>query len=360
MKKILRIVIILLVVLALAALIVKRKKQAAAAPAYGERPVAVHVAVATQRPLEKAHSYLGVAEAWQTAAVSSRIAARVETVPTDEGDRVKAGDVLLQLDDSDVQAQLNAAEASIQSLETNHSFWADENRRDSKLAEEGVISKVEAEATRNRLADASARLDAAQRGRDILLTQLTYTKLVSPFDGMITKRDVDPGTLATPGKPLMVVEDRSKLKLAFDAPQEDMAFMKEGLPVRAQAGEKELKLVVTHMYPSLDRARMARIEVEAPVDAGLQVGALVPLSVVLARHENAVTVPRECLMENTEGQTTVFVLKDGVLEARPVKTLMASGGRVEVQGLEAGEQVVTSTFLGWATLSSGLKVEVVR
>ncbi len=119
-------------------------------------------------------------------------------------------------------------------------------------------------------------------------------------------------------------------------------------------------LALTHLYPSLNHERMVRAEVALPEDASFQIGAFVPLSVVLARQENAVTVPRECLMENSEGSTAVFVFKNGTLEARTVKKLMTSGGRVEIEGVEPGEQVVTSTFLGWSTLASGLKAEVIR
>lgn len=358
MKKGLRIVIILLVVLAMVVLVIKRKKQAAAASAYGMRPVAVHVAEVKQRPLEKAHSYLGVAEAWQTAAVSSRLSARIDAVPTDEGDEVKAGDLLMQLDDSDLQAQLNAAESSIQSLETNHKFWTDEDQRDSKLAADSVISTVEADTTRNRLAEASAKLEAARRSRDSLYTQLSYTRLTSPFDGLVSARNVDPGDLAAPGRTLMVVEDHSALKIAFDAPQEDMDFLKMGLPVRAEVNGQLLDFKITHIYPSVNHARMVRVEVKAPFDSGIRIGSFIPLSVVMERHEQAVTIPRESLMETPKGKVSVFVVRDGKLEVRPVEIRMESDGKVEVSGVEAGEQVVTSTFLGWATLASGITVEV--
>lgn len=360
MKKVLRIVIVLVVLLAMFALVTKRKKAAKSAKPYGVRPVVVHVAPVTQQPLESAHSYLGVVEAWQTARISSRISARIDAVPRDEGDSVKAGELLLHLDDSDIQAQIKAAESAIQGLETNRDFWVAEDRRDSKLAAEGVISKVEADTTHNRRAEAVSKLETAQRNLDSLRNQLLYTQLTSPFDGLITTRDVDPGDLTAPGKPLMVVEDHSALKIAFDAPQEDMEFLKTGLPVRAELGGKTVNLEITHMYPSLDRSRMVRIEIKAAGDAGFRIGSFVPLNVVWQRHENAVTVPRESLMQRGADDWVVFTVKDGKLKLNPVQKVMESDGRVEVEGLQPGEQVVTSTFLGWANLSEGLKVEVVK
>jgi len=360
MKKALRILVILSVVLAMAALVVKRKKEAKMVKPSGMRPVTVHVAKVEQRPLEKVHSYLGVVEAWQTAVISSRLSARINAVPHDEGDFVKAGDLLLQLDDSDLQAQLKAAESSIQSLETNRKFWGYEDRRDSKLAKEGVISKVEAEATHNRLAEAAAKLDAARRSRDGITTQLSYTRLTSPFAGLISARNIDPGDLAAPGRALMVVEDHSALKIAFDAPQEDMDFLKTGLPVRVEVNGETLDFEITHIYPSVNHARMVRVEVKAPFDAGIRIGAFIPLKVSWLRHEQAVTVPRESLMRTADGKTSVFTVDKNTLHLRPVETVMESDGWVEAKGLQLGEQVVTSTFLGWANLAEGLRVEVIK
>ena len=360
MKKVFRIVIILLVVLAMAVLVVKRKREAKMVKPYGMRPVTVHVAEVKQRPLEKAHSYLGVAEAWQTAAISSRLSARIEVVPRNEGDEVKAGDLLLQLDDSDLQAQLNAAESSIQSLETNHEFWVNEDRRDGKLAAEGVISKVEAETTHNRLAEAVAKLDAARRSRDGITTQLSYTRLTSPFAGVVSARNVNPGDLAAPGRALMVLEDRSALKIAFDAPQEDVVFLKTGLPVQAKVNGKIFDFAITRIYPSLNQDRMVRVAVKAPFAFGIRIGAFVPLKVVWLRHDEAVTIPRQSLMRTADGKTSVFIVEQNMLRLRPVETVMESDGWIEVKGLQSGKQVVTSTFLGWANLAAGLRVEVVK
>lgn len=360
MKKEVRILIFLVIVLALAALVARRKQQAKAAKPYGMRPVSVHVSPVTQQPMERAYSYLGVVEARQAARVSSRISATVKVVPRDEGDFVEVGELLLQLDDSDIQAQIKAAESTIQALETNRDFWVSEDRRDSKLAADGVISKVEADTTHNRRAEAVSKLETAQRNLDSLRNQLRYTRLTSPFAGLITSRDVDPGDLAAPGRALMVVEEHAALKIAFDAPQEDMEFLKTGLPVRVEPGGKPVELEITHMYPSLDRGRMVRVEVQAASESGFQIGAFVPLKVIVQRHENAVTVPRESLMQRGTGEWAVFTVVDGVLKLNPVQKSMESDGRVEIEGLQPGADVVTSTFLGWANLAEGLKVEVVQ
>ena len=360
MKKVIRIVIILLVVLAMVALVAKRKAALKKVKPYGVRPVAVYVAPVLKETLEQSHGYLGVVEPWQVARISSRISARVERVSHYEGDTVKKGELLLELDSGDVLAQLKAMESTIQSLETNKEFWVAENQRDSKLAKEGVISPVEAETTHNRMSEAIAKLESLRSTRTSLMTKLSYTQLKSPFDGQVTVRDVDPGDLTAPGQPLMVVEDRSALKIAFDAPQEDMAFLKMGLSLRATVQGTPVEWKITRIYPSVNRARMVRVEAKVLPQPSLQSGAFISLRVVANRHENAITIPRESLMQRGSNDWMVFVVAEGKLHLRSVEKVMESGGRVAVQGLESGEQVITSTFLGWANLSDGLKVEVMK
>jgi len=360
MKKIVRVLIVLLVVAAMVVAVGLRRKAMKRTKPYGVRPLAVHVAEVRVELLEKTHRYLGVVEPWQVARISSRVSARVDVVKRREGDRVKKGELLLHLDDGDVRAQIKATQSLIRGLETNYAFWKGENARDMKLAKEGVVSAVAAETTHNRFMEATSKLETARQNLDSLQTQLLYTQLKSPFSGVVISRAVDEGDLAAPGQLLMVVEDRSAWKIAFDAPQEDVAFLKKGMPVRFSAGNKERVLSISRIYPSLNASRMMRVEVKIKKMEGLHSGSFIPLAVLLQQHKKAVTIPRESVMSRSNGKAFVFVVKKKVLQLRPVEIVLESAGRVEVRGVQPGEQVVTSTFLGWANLSDGLKVEVVK
>ncbi len=359
MRKVVRIVVVILIVLAMAALVIKRKKELNAAPAYGVRPVVVKTAGVITTNLVDSHSYLGVVEAWQTASIASRLSAKVDTVNYDEGDVVKKGDLLIQLDDQDIQAKIESSEAVISSLQTNKDFWIKEYNRDSKLAKDGVISTVSADITRNKMSDAVGKYQAAVRNLSSLKTQLDYTRLLSPYDGVVIKRNVDPGDLAVPGKVVMVVEDHSAMKIAFDAPQEDVKYLRNGMQLTAELKGKPVQLEITTVYPSLNKARVVRVEAKIAGDMGLHTGSFVPLTVVLKKYDNAVVIPSTALMQR-DNDWFVFVVKDNVLHLRPVKRLMANNGITEVSGVKAGEEVVISTFLGWTNLAEGIKVEVVK
>ena len=356
------------------ALVVKRKVQQKKIKPYGENPVPVHVAEAVKKQVERTHDYLAEVEAWQNAKISSRISARVLKLYHIEGDFVKKGEILIQLDDKDIKEEIKSVEknisgikVTIDGLKTNFQYWVKENKRYKNLVSSGAISQASADDIYNKSVTAYSlynakkdELDALNHKLQGLMSKLSYTKLVSPYDGLVTQKNVYPGDLASPGEVLMIVQEQSKLKLVFDIPQEDLHFIKLGLPVYVRNCDCKFELKITHIYPSFDKSKMVRVEVAIPPTNNFRIGEFVPVSVVLVRHENVVAVPSESLVETPEGKTAVFVVKNGKLEIRTVKKIIESNGYAEVNGVKAGEKIVTSTFLGWATLSSGLRVEEIK
>ncbi len=371
--------------------LVKRKQHAlAGAPKYGLGPVPVRVAVARVSDLPIELDYLGVIEPVRVANVSARLTATVERVLVDEGDRVEAGDTLVVLDDREIRDDIAAAEArieqaradlagneaTIESLAESLAYWRRQAERDAKLAAEHDIPAADAEATADKVNGFAGRLRAAQRKADAirhlidslekreaqLKTRAGYCCLTSPYEGVVSRRDVDPGDLAAPGKTLLVVEDRRRLKIAVNVPQRDVPHLKPGLAVRFETPDGRRSAAITDVFPSLDRARMLRAEIALSGEqaAGLTCGAYVPLSVTLRTLENIVLLPGSALIERPQGGTYVFVVNDDRLAPRPVKVLGTSGDAAAVTGIDPGARVVTNTFLGWATLSAGIKVEVLQ
>lgn len=389
-----RIIITIIVIVVLiggaAALIKKKKAKLARAPKYGLAPTVVHVATAKHGNLDINLSYLSVVEPFNTANVSSRDAASVVTVAVDEGDMVKAGDIMLELDAKDIleniaslsaqvkqaEAELAANQATVAALEKSTAYWEREAKRDNTLAKDGAIPEAQAEGTANKADEISGQHDAARRKstalsetiRSIkrkkaqLQAQLDYYKLQSPFDGVVTRRLVDPGDLASPGKPLITVEDRSRLMLAFDVPQQDLDRIHEGLPVAFTIAGKSLQAKLSHLYPALTAARMVRAEVyiDGPDRTGVTIGAYVPVIVRLSQFTNVTLVPADCLVNNQGKKPYVYVVKNGHVTVRPVTVLGDNGKLNAIEGVKAGEQAVINTFLGWANLAQGMPVEVTK
>ena len=90
---------------------------------------------------------------------------------------------------------------------------------------------------------------------------------------------------------------------------------------------------------------------------GLHLGAYVEVTVVFRRREQATLIPADAVIEGSRAAAHVFVVRDGVLEARPVKVLGRACELAAVDGVAPGEQVVVNSFLGWARLSDGMQVE---
>ena len=387
MKKL--VLVLVLGVLVFGGVLLVRGKQArvAAAPTPTERPTAVRTATARLGSLQDTRTYLARVEPWQVAEVAAQITARIERIAVREGDRVRRGALLVALDDTEIQSTVAETEAQIAQAEAQAAgqkattaslaqtvrYWEKEFQRDETLAREGAIAQALADTTADHLSEAQGRLEAARQGlaaagkqvealtkrRASVEARRAYTRVTSPFDGVVARRLADPGDLAAPGKPLLVVEDRSRSKLLFDVPQEDLGRVTLGTPLHVDH-ELDLTLEVSRLYPSLNPDRTLTVEAYAEHAADLATGTYYPVDVVLRTVNDAVLVPEECLVESPDGSRAVFGVVDGRTRVFPVTALLVRNGVGAVTGIEAGLPVVRSTYLGWNRLAAGTAVEVIR
>jgi len=399
MRYVRRVVQLAVVILVAAAVVgavamrIQQKKQSLArAPKLGVGPVPVHVVVARSGSLSQSHRYLAVVEPLQTAVVAARLAAEIESITCDEGDVVKAGDVMAVLDSREIRAGIAAIEAQVlqsrealqasqvlvDSLAASVGYWRHELARDQSLREDNAaaISLAEVEGTAEKLqlkqgelASAKHRVNSVQHGVEVLQekkreleTKLDYCTIRSPFDGVVTQRMVDPGDLATSSKNLFRVEDRSVVRLVFDVPQEDLPDTRPGLPVAFDSSEEPRRYSLSRLYPSLNAVRMMRAEIDVPGgDAPeLVTGTYIPLSVELRTYHDATLIPASSLVDSVDDSWKVFIVAGNQLVLRPVTVLASQHNEVAVSGIQIGEQVVVHTFLGWSRCYPGQKVEVIR
>lgn len=371
-------------------LVTQKKNELSRVSAYGVRPRPVTVVKAEKGDLVLEKEYLAVVEPVREARISARVTAAVEKIPVDEGDRVAGGQILAELDGREVRFRMDAAafrieqaeaelagnQATIRALAESHDYRQDEKKRALALLEKEMISDTEAQLAVEKAADVQGKLRAAQqksraieRQIDALRSQKAeiaarygdYT-LNSPFAGMVTRRMADPGDMATPSMHLLTVQDLSTLKLAFDVPQKDLPGITKGLAVAFSVNGIHRNAEISAMHPALDKAKMMRAEawVEYDVAAGLSPGAYLPVTVGVEKIEDVILVPASALIKGPQGKGYVFALDGDEITAKPVDVLGRTADTVAVRGLEADTRVLENTFLGWATLSSGQKVEVVQ
>ncbi len=368
-------------------LMARKSKALAQSPKFELTAARLEVVSAYLGDLDEGHDYLAVTEPIRTASISARITAAIEQVRVQEGDTVAEGEMLVTLDGRQFQdglatleaqiaqseAELAANQANVLTLKESSAYWERERERDRKLAESETIPRAQAEATAEKTNQARGgfasalqkslaleqQVRALQRKADELRTTLSYCSISSPFAAVVTVKQIDPGDLAAPGKTLLVVEDRSSVKLAFDVPQSDLPVFQVGLAASFRVGGDTRKAVISRVYPSLSRARMVRAEIilSGTETQGLPLGAYFNVSVVFQRCEQMTLIPVDALIASSSETTLVFVLRDGLLEARTVKVLGKACELAAVEGIAPGEQVVVNSFLGWARLSDGMKVE---
>jgi RND family efflux transporter MFP subunit len=184
-----------------------------------------------------------------------------------------------------------------------------------------------------------------------------YAKLAAPFSGVVVTRSVEPGNLATPGTPLLTVEQEGLYRLEASVDESKLASVRVGQAVEAvlEATGKKLNARVSEIVPSVDAAsRTYIVKLDLPATPNLRTGmfgrAIFPLGL-----QKVVAVPLAALMERGQLQS-VFVVEDSVAHTRLVTTGRRTSDAVEVlSGLNAGEKVVLPVPVG---LQDGARVEV--
>jgi HlyD family secretion protein len=287
-------------------------------PGAGE-PVAGEPAPLTEVRSERAtvpivEDAVGTVRSRRQVVVAAQIVARVRDVGPQVGDTVHAGDLVLVLDDAEAAARFARAQAQY-----------DRVRR-------FVAAKA---ATSEQLEGAEAEYREAKAGLD-------HTRIVAPLDGVVTERHVEPGDLAAPGRPLLVLFDPSELRVDARVREGVVGRLATGdrLSVVLPATKRAIEGVVAAIVPAADsQSRTFEVRVDIPPTPGVHPGMFARLGVVVGERE-VVRVPA-AVIARVGQMETVLVRDDGAWRRRLVTTGEAyADGTVEVlSGLDGGETV---------------------
>ena len=286
---------------------------------------------------------VGTVRAKLRAVIAAKISGRIERVLVVPGQQVKSGEALATVDAREVQARYDQAVALRQQAESDL-------KRLTSLFEQKILSQAEFD-------NAQARARVAVAGVAEAETMLDYAKVTAPFAGVITRKHADVGDLASPGKPLLDMEDSTALRLEADAPEAVVGRLKLGdkLPVRVAALEKELEGVISEIAPAADpNTRTFLVKLDLPAAAGLRAGQFGRV-VMPVGETNALRVPATAVVQRGQMEM-VFVIVDGNAQLRLVKTGKRVGDEMElVSGIVAGEKIVAENA---ASLLDGQPVTV--
>jgi multidrug efflux system membrane fusion protein len=245
-----------------------------------------------------------------------------------------------------------------------------------RLFKQNIVSARQLDATRESLNEIQGKLDVVEQNAKTLEaelsvlqgaltlaeTNLSYAKLVAPYDCVVCEKRVYPGDLAAPGKVLMHIERTGALKTVFMIPQSDMKSVELGDELVVRFRKRSTTAKISKIYPSVGSDKMIRMEARLSPDAGNEFvsGQYVRITLNLGSLENVMIIPSDAInLDNNSTKKTVFVLRSGKLRQVAVDVIADNQQEAAVKGdLKPGEKVVVSAFLGWAELADGVKAEV--
>ncbi len=300
-------------------------------------PAVIASAVVKKESWQPYLQAVGSVTATQGIFVTTEVAGKVREILARSGQTVKAGDVLLRLDDSVDEADLNGliAQRTLAKLQFE---------RARKLLRDKSVSHSDYDTSRANLDSAEAAV-AAKRA---LIEKKTIS---APFSGQLGIADINLGQYLSPGDAIVSLQALDPVYVDYNLPERHLASVHVGqvVNVGVQARpERRFNGVISAVNPGIDpgtRTLRLRATLDNP-DHLLRPGMFAEVNTVLPLRDNILTLPRTAVVYNPYGESVFVILKkdDGqVVKNRPVKTGEVRAGRVEItEGLQAGDQVVVA------------------
>lgn len=348
-------------------------------------PVEVEVVHPSMGRVEQTvtNSKAGTVRARRRAKLSPDLGARVVELPVREGERVRRGQVLLRLDDSTLQAQLEKARRELAAAEARHReacLAAEQAERElarhQELADRQIVSRNLLDQLGSRAATSRAGCDAAEAAVssaeaaiDVIREELRKTVLRAPFDGIVAELSTEVGEWVTPSPPALpvppVIEliDDSSIYVSAPMNEVDSGRIRPGQPVRMTIDshpDRSFAGTVTRVAPYvLDVEEQNRtVEIEVDLEDEERARTLLPgtsadVEVILETREGVVRVPTATLLQ----EDAVLVVEDDRLQHREVEIGLRNWDWTEItSGLDTSDRVVTT--LDRVDVQPGIEVEV--
>ncbi len=304
-------------------------------------------------------TFPAVVDAIQKADISFRVSGKIQKILVKEGDHVKKGQVLAELDPTDFEITLKDRQASFDTAKANFN-------RAKTLVAKGVISKVEHDEIRAKFYTAKANLEAAKQ-------DLNYTRLKASFDGIIAKRHVENFEEVVLSRPVFSLEDVSALKVQIDIP-ENLAIVIN----KKRKGDRKLRAIFDSIpgqnFPLRyiessskadpnTRTFKVTLKMENPVNYNILPGMTATVFAELLPEESAsassIAVPVSAVIADNDKQATVWVVNGDSMTVSP-KTVEPGpmvGDTMLVTGLTPGERIVIA---GASFLRKDMKVTLLK
>ena len=299
----------------------------------------------------------GVIEAVDTVQLSSRVMGHIRELNVVQGQAVKRDQVLFVVDPVDTQGAVDLAQQNLVQAEAALRDAKLDYDRFKNLYQDEAVNKQQLEKMRMNYEASLSRVAQAKAGLTVARGQISYTRISAPMDAIVTAKLANEGDMATPGHPVLVLEDTTHLRVRAAVPESVYRSLKLGDTVQVEVDGQAQPLIATvsRMIPTADpqaHTYPVTLDIAAP---GLKSGAFARVLFPQGARQTLL-IPQAALLDRA-GIRGVFVLdKDGIAHYRMVRTgAVQADGMVEVlAGLAAGERVAMSQ--GNAMLQNGDRV----
>ena len=339
-----------------------------------EAKVPVAVTEVVMGKVEQTIVYNGDIQAEYAVKVFSKVPDRIEQFFVNEGEYVEKGKPIAKIYATAIEQGVRQAEASVAALRAQEANLSVEYERMQRLFNEGAVSRQQFDALEAQYKALKAQVESAQAGLAGAVAALTDATITAPISGIIGKRYLEAGDMATPGMPLAEIMQMERVKVTFDVTENDLGRLRLGQPatVRIKANtDRIFEGTVSKISPIFDpMTRMATVEVLVD-NAGrlLKPGMFAEISVTTGVIDNVITIPRFAAVENTSLQGsngssrvvkkyTAFVVENDKAVLRELDVRYVNHVAIAVNGgLNIGDKLVVQ---GQNNLRDGVGVVIIE
>ena len=336
--------------------------------------VPVETTVVTRGNVVQSLTFMGDVKAEQSVSIYSKVPDRIETFYVEMGDKVRKGDPIARIAAMTIEQNVRQAEAALISAKAQEANMKIEFERAERLSKEQAMSLQQFESIRTQYESIQATEEQAQAALSASKSQLDDALITSPIDGVIGKRYLEAGDMASPGMPLVSIVKMENVKITFNATEKDLIKLQIGqkatVTISALVDEK-FEGNVFKISPVLDPVtRMAEIEVLVNNEKRLlRPGMYARVEVITGIIENIIMIPRFATIESTSlqkiGQTDqvvknyyVFIVDSNQPVQKKLNVIYVNHEWLAVRdGINVGDQLITA---GQNNIRDGMTVSVVQ
>ncbi len=318
--------------------------------------VKASVITVTPQPVPVFYDSSGVVVSEQRVTITSRLSGYIRDLSVNEGDRVTAGQVLFRVDPVDTRSQQESAKAALVQAEADLADAESDQRRFENLFEQGAVSQRQLDKARLRVKVARSAVKQARAALRSAQNQLTYAEVRAPGNGIVVRKLKRNGDLATPGAPVLMMENPEQLVVDTYVDEANISHVQVGdkVQLRFPAFDKQLTGEVLQVVGAADPvAHNFLVKVRLPDGVNVLAGAYVKVRFTVATRE-VLMLPQKALFSRGDLPAVYVVDEQNFAHYRLVRLGQRYGDRFEVTaGLTTGAKVVLEAK---GELRSGMRV----